>query len=167
VYETKWGMMYQGNIGRANIATAVTYNNMTNSANAYLRVGRTWNARTTLGVSAGVGRGIMYGTSHGAGAGVDFGHDFGGVMFNSEYNFSNGANGLFQFVSTKLAFTRFGNFTPYMGIYYWGDKAQELGGFRSWLTGLNVRLNRFLTLDGTYARSDSRNIFCVQTHLSF
>lgn len=166
-YESKWGMMHQGTIGRADYSAAVTFNNNQRSANAYLRLGKTWRGRTSLGVSAGVGRGIMYNTSHNAAMGVDFGHDFGAVTLNSEYNFANGQNGLFQFAYGKLTFTRLGNIKPYFGIYYWGDKAQEMGGFRSVVTGATIQLNRFLALEGSYARSDGRDVFWVQSHLNF
>ncbi|MCS6777599.1 MAG: hypothetical protein NZ557_13770, partial [Chthonomonadaceae bacterium] len=167
LYESRWGVMYQGRAGRADYAAAVVFNPVWRSANAYARVGRSWGGRTSLGVSASVGRGMMYSTSHGMAFGMDLGHDFGGVALNAEWNVAHGQNGPFLFGFGRLALNRLGNFTPYVGFYTWGDRAGELGNFRSLLAGLNVRLNRFLALEGAFARAGGRDVFWVQSHLNF
>lgn len=165
--ESRWGVMYQGRAGQVDYATAVVFNPVWRSANAYVRAGRSWGGRTSVGVSASVGRGMMYSTSHGMALGMDLTHDFGGVALNAEWNVAHGQNGPFLFGCGRLTWNRPGNFQPYVGFYTWRDRAGETGNFRSVLAGLNVRLNRFLSVEGVLARVDGRSIFWTQSRLSF
>lgn len=167
VYEPKWGTMYQMQRGAMNYTASLNYNFNRDTPNAYFRVGRLWGAKTNLGLSAGVGRGLIFDTSHTVAVGADVMHDFGSVLFTAEYDFAHSPNGPFQFLYGKLAYTRAGNFMPYVGAYYWHDGAQELGTYHSVVVGLGYRVSQHLALEGAYARGNGRNIVWFQSHVTF
>lgn len=166
-YEPKWGGMAQGVAGRIGYAASVNYNNLRNNANAYLRLGRQWNTGTTLGLSMGAGRGLFSGTSHDTALGVDLTQELKGVRLNSEYNLAASPQGTFQFAFGKLTFTRMGRIEPYIAAYYAGDQANELSNFRSVLGGVNYHITRAMALEGGYARANRRNVFWLQSHVTF
>ncbi len=166
-YESKYGAMFQSAHGATSFTGSLNYNFRRNVPNIYLRIGRQFTPRTTVGVSTGGGRGVFSDSSHALAFGIDLAHEFGGVQFSSEYNFADGASGSFQYVSGKLTFTKTGRFTPYLGAYYWHDTTQELGNFSSLGGGLGYKMNRYLTVEGGYSRGNSRNVFWLQSHIAF
>lgn len=166
-YESKYGMMFQKTKGALSYTGSFNYNYNRQSPNVYLRVGRQFGTRTTLGLSAGGGRGVFSDTSHAVAMGLDAAHDFGGVQFTMEYNLAAGPKGPFQFMYGKMTLTRFGRFVPYVGAYYWHDTAKELGQFQSFLVGTNYRLTQHLNIEGGYARGNTRNVFWLQSHVTF
>ena len=165
-YESKYGALFQSAHGATSFTGSLNYNFSRNAPNIYLRIGRQFTPRTTVGVSTGGGRGVFSDSSHALAFGLDLTHDFGSVQLSSEFNFADGASGSFQYVSGKLTFTKTGRFLPYLGAYYWHDSAQELGNFSSLGGGLGYRMNRFLTVEGGYSRANSRNVFWFQSHIT-
>ena len=166
-YETKYGMMFQKAHGATSFAGSVNYNFKRQTPNIYLRIGRQFGARTAVGLSAGGGRGVFSDSSHTMAVGLDVAHDIGGAQFSMEYNLAKGAKGAFQFAYGKLTLTKLGRYTPYVGAYYWHDSAQELGQYHSLLAGLSYKISSHVSIEGGYARGNTRNIFWMQSHVTF
>ena len=70
-------------------------------------------------------------------------------------------------MSGKLTFTKTERFLPYLGAYYWHDAAQELGNFSSLVGGMGYRMSRYLTVEGGYAGGKARNVFWLQSHITY
>ncbi len=98
--------MFQRDQGATSFTSSLNYNFSRNAPNIYLLIGRQFTLRTNAGVSTGGGRGVFSDSSHALAFGVDLTHDFGGVQFCSEYNYADGANSSFQYVSSKLTFAK-------------------------------------------------------------
>lgn len=150
-YEPKYGAMFQSAHGATSFTGSLNYNFSRKMPNIYLRIGRQLSPRTIAGMSTGGGRGLFSDLSHAPAFGVDLTHDFVGVQFCSEYNYGDGANSSFQYVSGKLTFTKTGRFLPYLGAYYRHDSAQELGNFSSLVGELGYGMSRCLTDEDSYA----------------
>jgi hypothetical protein len=166
-YESKYGVMMNSTIKGVNYSLALQYDEVTKKPNAYLRLGRQLNARTTAGLSFGVGKGLTYGTSHTWGFAIDLAHDLGFADFNTECDFCGASSGLFQFLFGKLTLKNLGNWSPYLAAYYWHDTARELGNFHSAVVGIDFHISSYLTLGAAYARANSRDVFWVQKRTSF
>lgn len=164
-YESKYGAMWNSTVRGVDCSLALQYDEIAKSPNVYLRLGRQLNAKTSAGLSFGMGRGLTYGTSHRWGFAIDLAHDLGFADFLTEYDFCGG--GPFQFLFGKLTFKNLGNWSPYLGAYYWHDAAQELGNFRSAVVGLDFHVSPNLTLGAAYARANSRDVFWVQKRTHF
>lgn len=166
-YEPKYGAMLNTTVRGVDYSLALQYDEVTKKPNAYLRLGRQLNAKTTAGLSFGMGRGLTYGTSHKWGFAIDLAHDLGFADFLTEYDFYGASGGPFQFVFGKLIFKNLGNWSPYLGAYYWHDAAQELGNFRSAVVGLDFHVSPHLTLGAAYARANTRDVFWIQKRTNF
>ncbi len=166
-YEPKWGGMVQGASGRMGYTASINYDRINNSPNGYLRLGRQWSSGTTAGLSLAGGRGVFFGASYDRALGFDLTQEFKGVRLNTEYNLADSRHGAFQFAFGKLTFTRFGKFEPYVGVYYTGDHAAELGNFFGFHGGVNYHITRSLALEGGYGTANNRNVFWFLSHASF
>ena len=153
--------------GKMSYTASLNYNFERRSPNAYFRAGRRLSAKTGVGVSAAFGRGVFSNSSHGTALGADFSQDLGASLFTAEAVFAHSPSGDFNFIYGKLAFTRTGRFLPFLGAYYWRDASQELGRFNCLQAGVGYRLNTHLSLEGSYARGDRRDLFAFQSHIVF
>lgn len=166
--EPRYGVMYEGGIGKNTLAAAMQYSPMYRQPNWYARLGRQVSPRTNLGFSASFGKGVNYGTPATYGMAFDLTHDFGkGFSLSGEYNNFFGPVGAFQYANLNLNLPAIGKFQPFIGAYYWHDPAAMLGNFSSLLGGVNYQLTPTLALEAGVGGTNQRGVFWLQTHTKF
>lgn len=166
-YETRPGVQFAGESVRGQWSIAVQHSDQFHSTSGYARFGRNFGKRTSAGVSAAAGRGFTYGSSHDLGIGADLSHDLGFASFSTEYMWAGSSARPFQFAFGKLSFSGCGLWTPYVGSYWWHDKAGELGRFSSGLIGVDYQLTQISAIGTGIGRANGRNVFWFESKTAF
>ena len=164
-YETKPGVMLQWGAGGGDIAVSANYNRVTRTANAYLRVGKSFGEQATVGVSLATGKGLSYDTDHDRAWALDGTFSWQGWSLGAEYDvlYAPGAK-RFRFAYGKLSYERLGPWKPFVARYQWDDGAEQMGRFRSTVYGLNFRATPQLSVEGAYAPTSDKNVSWLQLH---
>ncbi len=164
-YETKWGAMVEGTRGATDLAASLNYNNVTNSPNAYLRIGRNFGENANVGLSLGAGKGLSYNTVHNRAIGLDASANWKGWKVLAEYvALQRRSSERFNFGWVKLEYDRFGKVKPYVAHWRWRDKSDNFGRLRSTAVGASYSLRPDLAIEGGYSFTSDGNVKWIQLH---
>ncbi len=167
-YETKPGAMLEWGERGWTVAASLNHEFYTHNANGYLRVGKSlWGDRATLGLSMGVGKGLLYGTSHKRSIAGDLGLKWNGFKLAGERLHAHSDWGDFDFYYGKVAYDRLKLVEPYVAVYSWNDRSTAFGRFRASVYGLNVHLNKNVSVDNAWAATSAGGKWWSQVHVTW
>lgn len=164
-YETKWGVMLEGEHGATTLAASANYNQNTDSPNAYLRVGRNFGEKLNVGLSLGAGKGLSYDSIYNKALGLDATANWKGWNLYSEYMaMRHNSKERFNFGWLKLGYDRLGKFKPFIAHWQWHDTTGIFGNFRSTGIGASYNIWPQLALEGGLAHTSTQNVKWIQLH---
>lgn len=164
-YETKWGVMLEGESGATNWAASTNYNHNTDRPNIYGRVGRNFGKKLNVGLSLGAGKGLSYDSIHDKALGLDATASRNGWNLYGEYMaLRRRSDERFDFGWLKLEYDKLGKFKPFVAHWRWRDTTDTFGNFRSSGIGASYSILPQLAIEGGLARTSEQNVKWIQLH---
>jgi hypothetical protein len=164
-YETKWGVMFEGERGASTWAASVNYNQNVNSTNVYARVGRNFGKKVNVGLSLAAGKGLSYDSIHNKAAGLDATASWKGWNLYAEgLTMRRHSSERFNFGWVKLEYDKMGKLKPFIAHWRWRDSTDNFGRFRSNAIGASYEILPQLAIEGGFAHTSEDNIKWIQLH---
>ena len=164
-YETKLGVMLEGESGATNWAASTNYNTNTDRPNIYGRVGRNFGEKLNVGLSLGAGKGLSYDSIHDKALGLDATASRRGWNVYGEYiAMRRHSDERFNFGWLKLEYENLGKFKPFVAHWRWRDTTATFGNFRSSGVGASYRILPQLAIEGGFAHTSDQNVKWIQLH---
>ena len=164
-YETKWGVMLEGEHGATNWAASTNYNFNTKRPNVYGRVGHNFGEKFNVGFSLGAGKGLSYDSIYDKALGLDATASGKGWNIYGEYMaMRRRSDERFNFGWLKLEYEKLGKFKPFVAHWRWRDTTDAFGNFNSSGVGASYSILPQLAIEGGFARTSDQNVKWIQLH---